>query len=56
MSVEVVDPKEAQKRCQEQGWKLLDVRTVEEYNRKYTYLVFTVGGAESCIYRGTSQR
>ncbi|KAK4524713.1 hypothetical protein GAYE_SCF05G2616 [Galdieria yellowstonensis] len=33
MSVEVVDPKEAQKRCQEQGWKLLDVRTVEEYNQ-----------------------
>ncbi|GJQ09227.1 hypothetical protein GpartN1_g5182.t1 [Galdieria partita] len=33
MSVEVVPPKEAQKRVQKEGWKFLDVRTTEEYNQ-----------------------
>eukprot|EP00871_Galdieria_phlegrea_P001174 jgi/Galph1/2057/GphlegSOOS_G766.1 len=33
MSVQVVTPKEAQKRCQQEGWKFIDVRTKEEYNR-----------------------
>ncbi|EME26386.1 Senescence-associated protein DIN1 [Galdieria sulphuraria] len=33
MSVEVVSPREAQKRCKEEGWKLVDVRTIEEYNQ-----------------------
>jgi rhodanese-related sulfurtransferase len=36
-SVQVVDPKEALRLSEQDGWKLLDVRYIEEYDREYCY-------------------